>query len=135
MSQSLKKHKILNFSSSQNKEDFLPSSNNNNLYIDKGFIDYMKNSRNKAIFNPACKTNKIKMNKCKTKNDIISKTFELESNKKDDINDSKDKKSTSKIDYRHFKKYPLKEIFPLKLLEEEMDKLYWLVTYDKLIKS
>ena len=135
MSQSLKKHKILNFSSSQNKEDFLPSSNNNNLYIDKGFIDYMKNSRNKVIFNPACKTNKIKMNKCKTKNDIISKTFELESNKKDDINDSKDKKSTSKIDYRHFKKYPLKEIFPLKLLEEEMDKLYWLVTYDKLIKS
>ena len=135
MSQSLKKHKILNFSSSQNKEDFLPSSNNNNLYIDKGFIDYMKNSRNKVIFNPACKTNKIKMNKCKTKNDIISKTFELESNKKDDINDSKDKKSTSKIDYRHFKKYPLKEIFPLKLLEEEKDKLYWLVTYDKLIKS
>ena len=137
MSQSLKKHKILNFSSSQHKSEYLLTSNNNNLYTNKGLIDYLKNSRNKVIFHPASKTNKInnKMNKCKTKNTIISKTFELESNKKDNKNDSNEKKSTSKIDYRHYKKYPLKEIFPLKILEEEKDKLYWLVTYDKLIKS
>ena len=137
MSQSLKKHKILNFSSSQHKSENLLTSNNNNLYTNKGLIDYLKNSRNKVIFHPASKTNKInnKMNKCKTKNTIISKTFELESNKKGNKNDSNEKKSTSKIDYRHYKKYPLKEIFPLKILEEGKDKLYWLVTYDKLIKS
>ena len=135
MSQSLKKQKILNFSSSQNKGDYSLTSNNSNLKTSKGLIDYLKNSRNKAIFNPVNKTNKIikKMNKCKT-NNIISKTFELESNK-DGKNDLEEKKSTSKIDYRHYKKYPLKDIFPLKGLEDEEDKLYWLVTYDKLIKS
>ena len=41
--------------------------------------------------------------------------------------------STTKIDYRHCKSYPIKEIIPLQLLKNE--ELYWLVTYDKLIKT
>ena len=45
-------------------------------------------------------------------------------------------KSTSKIDYRHYKSYPVTEIFPFSLEKiEKNEELYWLVTYDKLIKS
>ena len=136
MSKSLKKQKILNFSTSQQKAGYLLTSNNNNLFTNEKLINYLKNSRNKTLYNSKSKTNNLNHNikKCQTKNKI-SKAFELESNKKDDKSDSKEKKSTSKIDYRHYKKYPLKEIFPLKKFDDEKDKLYWLVTYDKLIKS
>lgn len=132
----IQNRKILNFSSSQQKGDFLLSSTNNNLYTNKNLISYIKNSRNKIQYNPQSKTNNLNnnINKYQAKN-ILSKTFELESNKKDDKDSPEIQKSTSKIDYRHYKKYPIKEIFPLKKLDGEKEKLYWLVTYDKLIKA
>ena len=45
--------------------------------------------------------------------------------------------STTKIDYRHYKSYPIQEIIPFSLnsTQEEKNELYWLVTYDKLIKT
>ena len=43
-------------------------------------------------------------------------------------------KATSKIDYRHYKTYPIKEIIPLQYLSNNNLDHYWLVTYDKLMK-
>ena len=63
---------------------------------------------------------------------------------KDILNNNKEKKilvsnskekPTSKIDYRHYKSYPIKEIFPLQNLSNNNFDLYWLVTYDKLMKT
>ena len=45
-------------------------------------------------------------------------------------------KATSKIDYRHYKSYPIEEIIPIQQLDNNSNiKLYWFVAYDKLIKS
>ena len=66
------------------------------------------------------------------KNEI--NTFELNS-LYDNSEIISDEKATSKIDYRHYKTYPIKEILPMQKLESEFDKYYWLVTYDKLIKT
>lgn len=147
MSKSIKGKILVNFSSSQHKGNYTSSSNKNNISdnnkaTNKGLIFYLKNSRNKIetkILNS--KTNKTinKYNNSKTNdNNYLSKTFEIESNKKENENNEKeliDNKSTFKIDYRHFKKYPLKDIIPMRKFENDNDKLFWLATYDKLIKS
>ena len=43
------------------------------------------------------------------------------------------KGTTEKIDYRNFKSYPIKEILPIQKIKNEP--LFWLATYDKLIKT
>lgn len=144
MSKNIKGNILLNFSSSQNKNNYTSSShknNNNNKMPNKGLIFYLKNSRNEVEPNRNSKTNKSinKFSKSKT-NNYLSKTFELESNKKSNKNNEIElieNKSTFKIDYRHFKKYPLKDIIPMRKFENDNDndKLFWLATYDKLIKS
>jgi hypothetical protein len=139
---------LINFSSSQHKGNYTSSSNKNNIsnnkkVSNKGLIFYLKNSRNKIEPNiKNSKTNKSinnKSNKSKIKvNDFLSKTFELESNKKVNNNNKTElyeNKSTFKIDYRHFKKYPLNDIIPMRKFENDNDKLFWLATYDKLIKT
>ena len=126
------KKNILNFSSSQKFDSEFLSSNNKNY-----LISYIKNSKNKKINNQTSKTQKSinKPNNYDSKI-IQAKTFELESNKKENIKEEKEmQKSTSKIDYRYYKKYPIKEILPINEFRNYNNKLYWLVTYDKLIKS
>lgn len=139
MSKSIKNSKILSFSSSsQQKAQVLLSSKYINNYSNKGFESYIKNKSKKNLYKDSSKTNKSNnnINNCPTKF-IHSKTFVLETNKKEDNNKNDEtlEKSTSKIDYRHFKKYPIKEILSLKNIDNNKEQLYWLVTYDKLIKS
>ena len=146
MSKSIKGKVLLNFSSSQQKGNYTSSSNKNNISNKKkvsckGLLFYLKNSRNKIESNINNNKTNISINnkfkKLKT-NNYLSKTFELESDKKSNKNNEKElfeNKSTFKIDYRHFKKYPLKDIIPMRKFENDNDKLFWLATYDKLIKS
>ena len=101
-------------------------------------INKLMNQRN-LILNS--KTIKMRNNKksimirTKTTN-IHSKTFDKISKKTEKIMKvSKEEKDTSKIDYRHFKNYPIKEILPFKKVDIFDEELYWLVTYDKLIKT
>lgn len=125
------KKNILNCSSSQNFDsDFLSSNNNNYL------ISYLNNSRNKKINNPASKTqNSINKNKIESKI-FQAKTFVLESNKREGKKgESEEQKYTSKIDYRHYKKYPIKDILPINKFRNDNEAFYWLATYDKLIKT
>ena len=43
--------------------------------------------------------------------------------------------ATSKIDYRHYKLYPIEEIVPIQNFDKDISNLYWFVAYDKLIKT
>ena len=100
-------------------------------YSNKGLMKYLNQSRNNAIGIKKTKTTNnsinLKIRKIKTKE------FELKGKKKEEKNknESLEKNDTSKIDYRHYKNYPIDDIIPIK---QEKSKLYWLVTYDKLIK-
>lgn len=133
------KNKMLNYSSTQQKEsNLLTSKNNSNLYSNKDLMQYLKNSRNKKNSNPTTNNNKTikKSIKCEITY-FHAKTFEYDSNQKENDNkeDSLEKKNTSRIDYRHCKNYPIEDIIHLKNIKDENQKKYWLVTYDKLIKS
>ncbi len=140
MSKSIKNSNILSFSSSsQQKGQALLTSRYINNYSNKDFESYIKNKSKEKLYKQTTKTNKSnnRINNCRTKF-INAKTFQLETNKKENNNNNEEiyeKKSTSKIDYRHFKKYPIKEILSLKNLNNDKEQLYWLVTYDKLIKT
>ena len=107
-------------------------------YSNKGLMNYLNKTRNKNLNNKSqtCKT-KTSNNSINTKiRNITTKMFELKPKKiEENKNDSKEKKDTSKIDYRHYKNYPIKDIIPLKNIKNDDKELYWLVTYDKLIKS
>ena len=115
-------------------------SNNEKLKIHKIQKSYtltnkfISNKHNKN-FNKKLKSSQ----KNKKSNEISSKSknseiniFELNS---PSYNDNGNEKVTSKIDYRHYKIYPIKEILPMPKLGNDFDECYWLATYDKLIKT
>ena len=64
-----------------------------------------------------------------------------EDDKSKNKNKNKKEEETKKIDYRYYTNYPIKEIFNKNKdncknnLQEEEEKLYWLATYDKLMKK
>ena len=126
---------IFNFSSQQIDSHIVSPNNSNNNFTNNDLKQYLKNKS----YIPTSKTHKsIKYTiKYEIKN-FQAKTFELESDIKslelDNNSDSKEDNNTSKIDYRHYKNYPINDIFPLKI-ENENQKFYWLVTYDKLMKT
>ena len=114
----------------------------------------MSKYENKKITNSTSETRKLFLNfisKTRNKgssiNDINNRTnifsqnnLNQENNKESDKNIRElysKEKATTKIDYRHYKTYPIKEIFPFSIenLQKESEEHYWLVTYDKLIKS
>ena len=133
----IEKKNLLNFST-QKIDSYIESSNDsNNNYTNKDLKLYLKNTRNKKSYIPTSKTHKTNKHsiKCEISN-FRAKTFEFESDIKeaDNNKDSIEKNNTSKIDYRHYKYYPIKEIIPIKL-EDKTQKIYWFVTYDKLIKT
>ena len=92
------------------------------------------------IFNNANKTSNnediSRNNKTKNNNKKISlqKKPKIKNDSMNSIQSNKDK-ATSKIDYRHYKSYPIEEIIPIQQLDNNNIKLYWFVAYDKLIKS
>lgn len=109
----------------KNKNIFLNFSN-------RDLNKYLNESRNKISNKRKFYNNPIKSRL----NNNQAKTIDLTSKNNDnEINVSIEENVTSKIDYRHFKNYPIKEILPLKQLDETSEELYWLLTYDKLIKS
>lgn len=65
-----------------------------------------------------------------------SKTHKSDGKKRNEKNIIVQKKveNTKKIDYRFYKNYPLKKIFPF-LLNPKEEEYYWLATYDKLFKK
>lgn len=65
---------------------------------------------------------------------IISQELSNYNNEEEILESNPKEKSTSKIDYRHYKSYPIKDIFPLQNISNNNLDLYWLVTYDKLMK-
>ena len=116
----MSKNEIIKFNNIQKSQTLTNQSN---------FIN------NKKIFNKKGKT--IQKNKKSAELSSRSKTnevniFELNSSSYDKTNNEK---VTSKIDYRHCKIYPIKDILPMQKLDNDFDEYYWLVTYDKLIKT
>ena len=115
----------------------------------------MSKYENKKIKNSTSETRKLFLNfisKTRNKgssiNDINNRTnifskknLNQENNIKESDKNIREliskEKATTKIDYRHYKTYPIKEIFPFSIenLQKESEEHYWLVTYDKLIKS
>ena len=115
----------------------------------------MSKYENKKITNSTSETRKLFLNfisKTRNKgssiNDINNRTNIFSKNNLNQENNNKEsdknireliskEKATTKIDYRHYKTYPIKEIFPFSIenLQKESEEHYWLVTYDKLIKS
>ena len=92
------------------KEGINNKNNKSNLFLEL----------NSEVYNEKVKV-KQKENK-KNSNEIKLKNYK--------------EKSTSKIDYRHYKTYPIKDILPLSMENiQKNEELFWLVTYDKLIKS
>ena len=113
---------------SKNEEVKIKSSQSETSHL---FINFMSKTRN----NESKKTNNYKN---KTDNDskkLIIK--EMNSNFKNKIDLNSKEKSTSKIDYRHYKTYPIKEILPFSIqnLEKRPKEYCWLVCYDKLMKA
>ena len=115
----------------------------------------MSKYENKKIKNSTSETRKLFLNfisKTRNKgssiNDINNRTnifskknLNQENNIKESDKNIREliskEKATTKIDYRHYKTYPIKEIFPFSIenLQKESEEHYWLITYDKLIKS
>lgn len=132
-----KKKNIFNFSSPQELTLDKITSNNNNFSSNE-FLSFLKGSIKNDSYKPNSKISKSINNS--NKNDSYhfgAKIFELESRKKEEEKneDFNDNKSTTKIDYRHYKYFPITDIFPIQQFENYKEELYWLVTYDKLIKS
>ena len=115
------------------------SNFNDNLILhlsNQDLINYLSKTRNKKSNN-----NKNKGNKTYIKNITnlemtsqtqleLSKTYEFEP-----IPEDREKKETLKKDYRNSTKYPITEIIPINKIDDEKENLYWLVTYDKLMKT
>ena len=118
----LKKSKIsetkhyFNFSSQQLNSNIVSSNNSNNNLINNDLKQYLKNKS----YVPTSKTHKSIKHaiKCEITN-FRARTFELESDinelELDNNKDSKEDNNTSKIDYRHYKNYPIKDIISLKI--------------------
>lgn len=114
-------------------------SYNNNLFLhfsNQDLICYLNKTRNKKLNNHKKEGNKtyIKQianleNQNQTQHEL-SKTYEIEP-----FPDEKERKETMKKDYRNFREYPITEIIPINKMENEKESLYWLATYDKLMKS
>ena len=128
---------IFNFSSQKFDSNLVSSNYSNNDYTNKDLKQFLKNTRNKKSYIPTSKTHRAIKNSIKYEiTNFRAKTFELDSDIKELDNNkaSVEENNTSKIDYRHYKYYPIKEIIPLNI-QDKNQKLYWLVTYDKLIKT
>ena len=103
---------------------------NSTLETRKLFLNYISKTRNKGS----------SINDINNRTNICSKNILNQENNNQDYDKKElysEEKSTTKIDYRHYKTYPIKEIFPFSIenLNKESEQRYWLVTYDKLIKS
>ena len=103
---------------------------NSTLETRKLFLNYISKTRNKGS----------SINDINNRTNICSKNILNQENNNQDLDKKElysEEKSTTKIDYRHYKTYPIKEIFPFSIenLNKESKQCYWLVTYDKLIKS
>ena len=103
---------------------------NSTLETRKLFLNYISKTRNKGS----------SINDINIRTNICSKNNFNQENNNPDLDKKElysEEKSTTKIDYRHYKTYPIKEIFPFSIenLDKESKQRYWLVTYDKLIKS
>ena len=94
---------------------------------------YILNNVNKTSNNEDITRN----NKQKNNNKKISlqKKPKIKNDSMNSLQSINKDKETSKIDYRHYKSYPIEEIIPLQQLDNNNIKLYWFVAYDKLIKS
>ena len=94
---------------------------------------YILNNVNKTSNNEDITRN----NKQKNNNKKISlqKKPKIKNDSMNSLQSINKDKETSKIDYRHYKSYPIEEIIPIQQLDNNNIKLYWFVAYDKLIKS
>ena len=96
--------------------------------------DSLNNTKNSIIIETIRNTS--------NNNNLSNNSDRIKENKKNE-NDDKNKKEevTKKIDYRYYTNYPIKEIFNKNKVNcknnnnEEEEKLYWLATYDKLMKK
>ena len=93
---------------------------------------YILNNINKTSNNE----NIVKNNKLKNNNKKISlkKRPKIKNDSMNSLQSNNNDKATSKIDYRHYKLYPIEKIIPIQQLDNNI-KQYWFVAYDKLIKS
>ena len=98
--------------------------------------DSLNNTKNSIIIETIRNTS--------NNNNLSNNSDRIKENKnKKNENDDKNKKEevTKKIDYRYYTNYPIKEIFNKNKVNcinnnnEEETKLYWLATYDKLMKK
>lgn len=115
------------------------SNLNDNLILhlsNKDLINYLSKTRNKKSNNYKNKGNKTFIKSITnlgntSQNQLeISKTYEFEP-----IPEDREKKETLKKDYSNFRKYPITEIIPINKIDNQKENLYWLVTYDKLMKT
>ena len=135
----ISKTKNLKKYDSSNEFNNKESNFNDNLILhlsNQDLINYLSKTRNKKSNN-----HKNKGNKTYIKNITnlemtsqtqleLSKTYEIEP-----IPEDREKKETLKKDYRNSTKYPITEIIPINKIDDEKENLYWLVTYDKLMKT
>ena len=135
----ISKTKNLEKYDSSNEFNTNKSNLNNNLILrlsNQDLINYLSKTRNKKSNNPKNEGNKTyisnitNLEKTNQAQLELSKKYEFEQ-----ILEDKEKKETLKKDYRNFRKYPLMEIIPINKIDNEEENLYWLVTYDKLMKT
>ena len=135
----ISKTKNLEKYDSSNEFNTNKSNLNDNLILhlsNKDLINYLSKTRNKKSNNYKNKGNKTFIKSITnlgntSQNQLeISKTYEFEP-----IPEDREKKETLKKDYSNFRKYPITEIIPINKIDNQKDNLYWLVTYDKLMKT
>ena len=94
---------------------------------------YIFNKINKEINSKDINTSN--KSKKKTKNISLQKRPRIKNDSLLSLQQNYKEVDTTKIDYRHYKSYPIEEIIPFQQLDKDNKDLYWFVAYDKLIKS
>ena len=94
---------------------------------------YIFNKINKEINSKDINTSN--KSKKKTKNISLQKRPRIKNDSLISFQSNYKEVATIKIDYRHYKSYPIEEIIPFQQLDKDNKDLYWFVAYDKLIKS
>jgi len=124
---------------SSNEFNTNKSNLNDNLILhlsNQDLINYFNKTRNRKSNNHKKEGNKTYIKKITNLEKEsqaqleLSKTYEFES-----ISEDREKKETLKKDYKNFIKYPITEIIQINKIDLEKENLYWLVTYDKLMKT
>ena len=135
----ISKTKNLQKYDSSNEFNTNKSNLNDNLILhlsNQDLINYLNKTRNRKSNNHKKEGNKTyiknitNLEKESQAQLEFSKTYEFEP-----ISEDREKKETMKKDYKNFIKYPITEIIPINRIDLEKENLYWLVTYDKLMKT